>query len=67
MDAPVAELPDPLLDAVERFLAASGLTPTAFGKASVNDPGFVFGLRAGREPRRETRRRVEAYMREAAA
>jgi hypothetical protein len=38
------------------------MTPTAFGKNAVSDPGFVFGLRSGREPRRDTITRVRDFM-----
>jgi homoserine dehydrogenase len=49
---------------VETFLSRSGLTPTGFGKRAVADPSFVFSLRAGREPRRDTIARVRAFMRQ---
>lgn len=54
---------DPLLDAVEAFLAKRpDVTPTAFGYTAVKDPRFVFDLRDGRECRRATRERVLAAM-----
>lgn len=53
---------DPILEDVERYLAQSGLTPTAFGKAALGDPKFVFDLRDGRECRRATRERARAFM-----
>jgi len=56
--------PHPIAALVESFLAASGMTPSAFGKAAVGDPLFVFELRQGREPRRETCAKVKTYIRE---
>ncbi len=49
------EQPDPVLAEIEVFLAEAGMTPTAFGRDALGDPGFVFGLRSGRECRRSTR------------
>ncbi len=46
------------LSTIEQFLSESGISPTRFGKEFANDPLFVFQLRAGREPRSETRRKV---------
>jgi len=43
---------------VERYIAAHGLAPTAFGKAFAGDPNFVADLRSGREPREATKRKV---------
>ena len=51
-----------LLRRVERFLRASGLRPTRFGREAVRDPRFVFDLRQGRSPGRAIQRRVEAYL-----
>lgn len=36
------------LEAVETFLAETGVTPTRLGIAATGDPRFVFDLRAGR-------------------
>lgn len=47
---------------VEAYLRRSNLTPTAFGREAVSDPNFVFNLRAGREPRRDTATRVRSFM-----
>lgn len=47
---------------VEDYLDRYGMKPTAFGKAAVGDPNFVFDLRAGREPRTGTVDRVRAFM-----
>ena len=53
----------PILAEIEAFIVANNLTPSVFGASAVNDPCFVFDLRAGREPRRATLERVTGYMR----
>lgn len=47
---------------VEDYLVAAKMDPTSFGKRSLNDPKFVFQLRAGRSPRAETLDRVIAWI-----
>jgi len=54
--------PDPLLAEIEAFLADARMTPTAFGRLALGDPGFVFGLRAGRDCRRSTAERARAQI-----
>ena len=54
-------------DDVERFLERTAMTPTAFGKAALGDPNFVFDLRNGRSPRLTNVEKVEEFMRETAA
>lgn len=49
-------------DEVERFLSASQLSPTRFGKEALNDPNFVFDLREGRSPSLETVGRVLEFI-----
>lgn len=56
----------PILAEIEAFIVATDSTPSKFGASAVNDPCFVFDLRAGREPRRATLQKVVAFMREAA-
>ena len=51
-----------LLRRIERHLSATGMPPTRFGRDAVGDPRFVFDLRAGREPRPETTRRVLTWL-----
>lgn len=51
-----------LLRRIERYLRASDMPPTRFGRETVRDPRFVFDLRSGREPRPETERRVIAWL-----
>ena len=48
---------------VEAFIASRGWTPTRFGRAIAGDPLFVFDLREGREPRSDTRARIEETAR----
>ena len=47
---------------IERYLRASGMPPTRFGRETVRDPRFVFDLRRGRAPRVETVARVAAWL-----
>lgn len=51
-----------LLAEIEAFLAASGLTPTKFGLAAVNDGHLVANLRRGTSVTLKTADRVRAYM-----
>jgi 2,4-dienoyl-CoA reductase-like NADH-dependent reductase (Old Yellow Enzyme family) len=51
-----------LLREIEKHLRRTGTPPTAFGRAVVKDPRFVFDLRNGREPREKTVRLVQAYL-----
>ena len=53
---------DPILPAVERFLTASGMSPTAFGRVVARDPALVHDMRAGRDLRRTTRARIRAFI-----
>ena len=47
---------------VERFLIRTDTSPTAFGIRALKDPRFVWSLRAGREPRFSTIKRVMDYI-----
>jgi len=51
-----------LLPKIEKYLRATGMPPTRFGRECLGDPGFVFDLRAGREPRSYTATRVSAFI-----
>lgn len=53
---------DALKAEIERFLQITKMKPTTFGVRAANDPGFVFDLRKGREPRSPTVRRVTEFM-----
>lgn len=49
---------------VEEFLANSGMSASAFGKAALNDPNFVGDLRAGRAPTLSLVHRIYQFMTE---
>lgn len=51
-----------LLRRIERYLRAADMPAARFGRETVRDPRFVFDLRSGREPRRETEQRVNAWL-----
>lgn len=51
-----------LLNRIERHLERSGAKATSFGRAVLNDPGFVRQLRNGREPKPATAARIEAFL-----
>ncbi|MBY0520640.1 MAG: hypothetical protein K2P79_09465 [Sphingomonas sp.] len=51
-----------MLVKVDRFLRASGMSATRFGRLAVRDPGLVRDLRRGRSPRPETLARIEAFL-----
>ncbi len=53
---------DDLLAAIEAHLKTSDEGPVVFGKRAVGDPNFVYDLRAGREPRRATVKKVLAAL-----
>src|SRR5689334_14665081 len=53
-----------LLAEIEAFLADSGLTPTKFGLAAVNDGHLVANLRRGHSVTLKTADRVRAFMRQ---
>lgn len=52
---------------VEAFIASSGMSGYNLGKRACNDGSFVEDLRAGREPRFSTIRKVDKFMVDAAA
>lgn len=54
----------PILTAVEAFLAETGMSPTRFGKSAMGDPRFVPGLRAGRRLWPETEAKVRQFLQE---
>ena len=51
-----------LIRKVERFLRATGMPATKFGRLATRDPRFVLDLRMGRIPRPKVERRVEHFM-----
>ena len=50
---------------IERFLKRSKMTPTVFGRLALDDPNFVFELRAGRDPKAATIDKVRDFIRSA--
>lgn len=56
-----------LIDEIEAFLKAHGMSATAFGTQALKDPPFVSQLRAGRDIKMSTAERVRAFMSEHAA
>lgn len=55
-------LPD-LIDAIDRFVAATGISEITFGRKALRDPHFVRDLRNGRRVWPETEAKVRAFMR----
>lgn len=55
---------DPVLPEIERFLEASQMTPTEFGRQALKDPALVHDLRRGRECKRATRERIRGFIRD---
>jgi hypothetical protein len=51
-----------LLVQIDRYLRATGMPPTRFGRLAVNDPRLVGDLRRGRLPGKKVQRRVEAFI-----
>ncbi len=51
-----------LLRRIERYLRASGTTPTRFGREAVRDPRLVHDLRNGREIGSAVSARISAYL-----
>lgn len=51
-----------LLRRIEKYLRASGMAATRFGREAVRDPRFVLDLRRGREPGGAVNRRVAAFL-----
>ncbi|WP_078103267.1 hypothetical protein, partial [Staphylococcus aureus] len=47
---------------IEKFLRATDMPPTKFGRLAVRDPRFVLDLRRGREPGPRIVARVEAFL-----
>jgi len=47
---------------IERFLRATEMPPTRFGRLAINDPRLVRDLRNGRELRAGTVSRIETFL-----
>ena len=51
-----------LIREIEKFLRATGMPWTKFGRLAAKDPRFVNDLRNGRTPREKTAARVTRFM-----
>ena len=51
-----------LLQQIEAFLEEFEMSPTAFGTQVLNDPGFVSGLKGGRDPKMSTAQRCTDFI-----
>ena len=51
-----------VLRKIDRYLKASAMAPTRFGRLAVNDPRLVGDLRNGREPGARVIARIEAFL-----
>ena len=49
-------------DELAAFLAATGITPSGFGRRALGDPNFVTELNGGRAPNLRTIARARAFM-----
>lgn len=47
---------------IELYLRRTKIAPSRFGLEAVADPGFVFGLRAGRKVREKMAERVHVWL-----
>lgn len=50
------------IESVEKFLARSGMAPTAFGREAIGDPNLVQDLREGRSVGLKTAERITAFI-----
>ena len=51
-----------MLSTIERFLAETRMSATAFGRLALRDPRFVFDLRKGRDCLSQTQSRALAFI-----
>lgn len=51
-----------ILRRIERYLTATGMKPSVFGRLAAGDPRLVFDLRKGREAGPALRHRLERFM-----
>jgi hypothetical protein len=50
------------LQDIENYLARTGMSASAFGRAAVGDPSFVLDLRNGRAPNLRLAARINDFM-----
>jgi hypothetical protein len=48
---------------IDAFLERTGMSPSALGRAAVNDPSFVRDIRSGRSPQLAIIARLDNFMR----
>ncbi|RHW17854.1 hypothetical protein D1610_04860 [Sphingomonas gilva] len=51
-----------LLREIQGYIRSTGMKPTVFGRAAVNDPRLVTDLKRGREPGARLSARVRAFI-----
>lgn len=51
-----------LVDEIDAFRSREGMSPSAFGRAAINDPNFYGDLKAGRMPSLRLIDRVREFM-----
>ncbi|MBM3928974.1 MAG: hypothetical protein FJ335_11040 [Sphingomonadales bacterium] len=51
-----------LVKKVRRYLVETGMPRTVFGRCAINDPRLVDDLMNGRQPRKRTKARIEAFI-----
>lgn len=51
-----------VMQKIDRYLRATAMPPTKFGRLAVRDPRLVGDLKSGREPRARMVARIEAYI-----
>ena len=51
-----------VLERVRRYLKVTGMPPTVFGRAAVNDPRLVGDLINGRQPGTAIAARIDAFI-----
>ncbi|RJG51812.1 hypothetical protein D0Z70_22550 [Sphingobium terrigena] len=52
----------PILLEMERWLSATGMSASRFGRLAANDPRLVYDLRNGRDPSSRIVARLRAFM-----
>jgi len=57
-----SESPGQFRRRIERYLKRTGITPTRFGQAVLNDRAFVFQLRKGRRVGPRVAARIKAWL-----
>ena len=62
MGTPLSEENRLLRRRIENYLRRTKIAPSRFGLEAASDPGFVFGLRSGREVREKMVARIHAWL-----